>query len=230
MLRGTLRDYSQTRIEDTKTNFLMRNRVRCHVLLVSSCTTVLFFLSSFFDMSSTTFEISPFLCSSVWRLTSVVLDLLFKIEKFLCKMAISLKNCRVEQKNYSLLANWSDWGLSLQDLLRLAVDLSIQLTLGSTASCVRPSASLEFLHSLIPPHYHYCISLRSVQDTTPRRRSLLMLVLSLSLTLTPPQYAHGRVRVRRNLDPAFYNYPVFVEFLWCVVTCLSILSVPLLAP
>ena len=87
MRRETLRDDNQIRIRDTKNYILMRERVWCHEILTPCYTTVLF-LSIFFDFSSTTFEISLFLCSSVRRLILVVLDSSFKIEEFLHKMII----------------------------------------------------------------------------------------------------------------------------------------------
>ena len=88
MIGKTLRDDSQTRIGDTKEYILMRERVWCHELLISCCTIVLYLPISF-DFSSTVFEISLSLCSSVRSLALVVLDLSFKIEEFLNKMAIS---------------------------------------------------------------------------------------------------------------------------------------------
>ena len=93
MMRKTLRDDSQIRIGGGKT--LMCERVWYHEIMIPCYTTVLF-LSNLFDLSSTTFEISLFLCSSVRRLTLVVLDSSFKTEKLFYKMAISfseLKRC-----------------------------------------------------------------------------------------------------------------------------------------
>ena len=92
--RNTQRYQSNTNWRHKKF-ILMRVRVWCHKMLISCCTSVLFSLN-LFDFSSTTFGISLFICSSVWRLTLVVLDLSFKVEEYLHKMAISLPNCRVE--------------------------------------------------------------------------------------------------------------------------------------
>ena len=97
----------------------------------------------------------------------VVIASSFEVNEFLHKMAISLNNCRVEQKNHSFLANWSDWALSFQHLLRFEVDLSPHLTLGSTAPFGQPSASPEFFHSLILPHYQSASLPTAVQNTTP---------------------------------------------------------------
>ena len=98
-------------------------------------------------------------------------------------MAISSKNCQVEQKNYSLLANWSDWALIFQHLLRIEADLSVHLTLSSTTPCGRPSASLEYLDSLILPHYHSASLPAAVQNTTPEGVSFKCWC-PLTLTLT----------------------------------------------
>ena len=72
-------------------------------------------------------NVSKYLCSIFgWSL----LLRRSKNGEFLHKTAISLKNCRVEQKNHSFLANWPDWALSSQHLLRVEADLSVHLTLG----------------------------------------------------------------------------------------------------
>ena len=118
-----------------------------------------------------------------------------QIEEFLHKMAIALKNWRVEQKNHSFLINWPVCALSSQHLFRLNAVLSVHLCisislprllsfLGPTAPFGRPSASLQFLHSLILPHYAYLISLCSVHDTTAEG-VLSLCWCSLTLTLTP---------------------------------------------
>ena len=95
-----------------------------------------------------------FLCNRT--LTPVDVDLWFKIEEFLHKIAISLNNCPVEQKNYSPLAGWHDLLFSGDHLLRLLSIMSVDLYTSVLSS--------------------------TVQDTTPRWRSLLMLVLSHSDT------------------------------------------------
>ena len=62
-------------------------------------------------------------------LTLVVVDSSsFRIEEYLHKMAISLKNCRVDQKNHSSLAWWHDLPFVSSDhLLRLLDILSVDL-------------------------------------------------------------------------------------------------------
>ena len=136
-------------------------------MLIPCCTTVLF-LSTFFDFSSTAFEISLFLRSSVRRLTLVVLDSLLKIEKILSEMAISLKNCRVKQQNHSLLANCTNSALSSDNFVSLFDNLSVHLSLGSNASFGRPSASFEYSFIL-----SLCLTTATaflsdpVQNTTP---------------------------------------------------------------
>ena len=142
MRRETLRDESQPWIGDTKKLVLMRKKVWCHELLIPCCATVLF-LSIFLDFSSTALKISLLLSSPVRRVNLVVVDLLFKIEEFLREMAISLKNCRVKQQNQSFGANWTDWTLSSHYLLWFSDNLSVHLSLGSTAPFGRPSASSE---------------------------------------------------------------------------------------
>ena len=123
-----------------------------------------------------------FLCSSVRIVTLVVFASSFKIDEFLHKMAISFSDLKDEKQNQSFLANWTDCARSSHYLLWLEGNLSAHLTLGSTEPCGRPSASLEFLHSLIPPHYTCCISLCCSPRHNIRRRSLSMLMLSSSDT------------------------------------------------
>ena len=145
----------------------MRERMSYHEKvgpLLYSCPVV---LSIFFDFSSTAFEISLFHCSSVRWLTWVVLDSSFKIKEFRHKMVTSSQNWSVARNNHSFLATWTDWALSSHYSLWLLGMFHDHPTLGSTAPSGRPSASLDFLHSLTPPHYACCISLRPVQDTTP---------------------------------------------------------------
>ena len=72
------------------------------------------------------------LCLSIFlftrTLTLVVVDSSsFKIEEFLHKMAISLKNCPVEQKNHSSLIRWHDLPFSGDHRLRLLDILSVHL-------------------------------------------------------------------------------------------------------
>ena len=68
---------------------------------------------------------------------------------------------RVEQQNQSFLANGTDWELSSHYLLWLFDNMSVHLSLGSTA------ASLEFFHSRIPLHYHSASLPAAGQNTNP---------------------------------------------------------------
>ena len=128
-------------------------------------------------------------------------------------MIIYLKNCWVEQKNHSFLANWSDWALSSHYLLWLEGSLSVHLALSSTAPFGRPSASLDFLHSLTPPHYACRISLR-------------MLVLSHSNTL----YLNGHTAgcgCHEILIPRSFNILFFSRFCHFRLTSSPVLAQPL---
>ena len=154
-IRETLRDDSQLRIGDTKKYILIRERIWCHEILIACYTTVLF-LSNFFDLSSTAFEICLFLCFSVWKLTLVVLSLSFKIEKFLHQMAISCSD----------LSSWTEKSCFPCKMTWLAPQLVI-ICSDSWIFCLFISSSLSLFHS--PRH-------------DSRRRSLLMLVLSHSDT------------------------------------------------
>ena len=141
------------------------------------------------------------------------------------EMAISLKNCRVEQQNQSFLSNWTAWAISSHCSLWLLSSLSVHLSLGSTAPFGRPSASLKFFHSLIPPHPH-SVSLCAAAQNNSRRRSLSMLVLSCSDT----HYLNRHMAwcgCHEILIPRYLTVPFLSNFLWGVVNCLSILSVPL---
>ena len=89
---------------------------------------------------------------SLLDIWTVVIASSFKIDDFPHKMITYLKNCWVEHNNHSFLANWPDWALSSHYLLWLSNSLSVHFSLDSTAPCGRPSASLEFIHSVIPPH------------------------------------------------------------------------------
>ena len=136
-----------------------------------------------------------FLCSLVLTLTLFVIHSSWiTIDPFLHKMAIFIKNWPVEQKNHCLLLNWPAWALCSQPVFRLdavvPVDLCISVPnplllyfYGSTTPFGRPSASLEFRHSLAPPLYACYIYLCSVQDTTPEG-VLSECGCSLILTLT----------------------------------------------
>ena len=89
----------------------------------------------------------------------------------------------VKQQNHAFRANWTDWVLSLHYLLWLLDNLSVHLSLDSTAPFGRASASVTFLHSLNPPHCACCTSLCSIQDIT-LEGFLSSCGCSLYLTLT----------------------------------------------
>ena len=92
MMRETLRDDSETRIRDKKSILMSETVCCCYPWVLVHWICLCFLL---------------FLCTRM--LTLVVVDSSwFKIEEFLNKMAISLKNCRVEQKNYSSIVRWHD--------------------------------------------------------------------------------------------------------------------------
>ena len=153
-------------------------------------------------------------------------------------MAISVKNWRVEQKNHSFLVNWPDGALCYQHLFRLNAVLSghprisvslprLLIFLGSTEPFGQPSASLDFLHSVTPPHFVCGIYVYlSVQDMT-QQKAFSPYAGALSLWHSPPQWGYRMVRVPRNLDSSFFLCPVFDSFLSFSVNCLFILSRPL---
>ena len=127
----------------------------------------------------------------------VVYSSWFKIEEFLPKMAIGLTHWRVEQKNYSFLINWPAWAFCSEHLFRLTAVLSVHLCisvslprllsfLGFNAPLGRPSASLEFLQSLVPPHYACCISL-PVLTKTQLQMAFSLHAGALSVSHSPPQ-------------------------------------------
>ena len=94
-----------------KKDMMMREKVWCHEILIPCYTTVL--LSSiFFDFSSTAFEISLFLCSSVRRLTLFVLDSSLEIEEFLHKMETSFSGLKRYTQLSSFSCHWTHWSLS----------------------------------------------------------------------------------------------------------------------
>ena len=74
-------------------------------------------------------------------LTQVVVDLWFKMEEFLYKMAISLKNGRVEYKKHSSLAKWNGLSLSCDHWLRLVDILSVDLD--TSASLAHSKTQLQ---------------------------------------------------------------------------------------
>ena len=161
----------------------MRESVWCDEMLNPCCRTVLF-LSIFFDVSSTTLEISLFsvlLCEGwIWLFWIRRLNL----KSYYTKWPSPSQNWSVARNNNPFLANWTEWALSSNYSLWLLDILPDQLSLGSTEPSDRPSASRELLHSLILPHYACCISLCCCPRHNSRRRSFPMRVLSLTLTLT----------------------------------------------
>ena len=180
MIRESLRDDSRTWIGETKKSN-PNERVWFQQMLIPCCTTVLF-LSTFFDFSSTAFEISTFLYSSVRRLTLVVLDSSLKIEQFLHNMVTSLNYCRVEQNNHSFLANWPDWALNSKHLLRPEADLSVHLFLSCTTSRRPPRL----------PSFSHFVS-QCLPYLTPN-------ACALSLWQSQRQWVYRMVRLPPNLD------------------------------
>ena len=175
---------------ETQKNYADEKKCGVAKLLIPCCTTLLLSLN-FFDLSSTTFgislfSVSLFLCFSVSLCLCVKVDCgcsQFGVQK-LANSSVKWKSpsqiWRVEQQNQSFLANWTDCAVSYLYLLWFEGSLSVHLALGFTAPCGRPSASLEFRRSLIPPHYACCISACCCPRHNPRRHSLSMLVLSYS--------------------------------------------------
>ena len=126
----------------------------------------------------------------------VLVDCCLKIEEFLHKMAISsAQNSRhisfflrkLTISSASVLNIWSH-----SSLFCLLISSSLSLMLSSTAPFGRPSASLEFLHSL------------SLDVFCPRhnssRRSLFMRVSRKEWPVPQLTGVYGMVRVPRNLD------------------------------
>ena len=150
---------------------------------LSNCPVVDSFLSFVFD----------WLC-----ILSVSLQFLFNRGLFLLIAGFKLKNSlaiewqspqlRIPETNYSFSENWQNSCLSSEYLIKLfplfclLISSSLSLMLSCTIPLGSTSASLEFLHSLIVPHYAYCISLWPSPKHNTRRRSLSMLVLSHSDT------------------------------------------------
>ena len=194
-------------LETQKKLILMRKKMWCHKILIPCCTTVLF-LPIFFDFSSTAFKISLFLCTSVWRLTLAALDLMFKIEEFVPKMAISLKSGRVKRNNHSALANWPNRALSSQHLRRFLYIFSVHLcipvslppfhfTFWSAFGFPRlPSFSQST--SLYLPYLSLLSKTQLKKAFSPNAGALLPWHSLL-------QWVYGMVRVPRNLDPALYH-------------------------
>ena len=115
-----------------------------------------------------------------YRIIIFVTDQKVAQPSFLHKMAISLKNVELNRR---LILSFQDDMIcpsvviicSGSWILYLIICASLSLLTSCIAPFGRPSTSVEFLHSLIPPHYACCC---------PRHntlwRSLLMLVLSHS--------------------------------------------------
>jgi hypothetical protein len=143
-----------------------------------TCYSTVLFLSIFFDFSSTKFEISLFLCSSIRSLTLVVLDSSIIVDELPQKMVISfseLNRC-TEKPSFSFELIWLSAQFSSVTLtLRYFAWSSLpwfRCALRSTFGLLR-----KFLHSVTPAHFTCCYPKHN-----SRRRSLLMLVLSHSDT------------------------------------------------
>ena len=130
------------------------------------------------------------LCFSLFlftrTLTLLVIASSFKIEESLHKMAISLKNGRIEQNNHSYLFIWHGLPFSGDHSLRLLDILSV---------------------------HRLCIPFSLPQSKTRLQKTFSPNADALSLWQPPPQYIYGRMRVPRNLDSLFYNCPVLDHFL-----------------
>ena len=159
-MRGTVNEYNDTRIGDTKRLNCDYEKMWFNERLIPSCT-VFQFLSIFFDFSSTALKISLFLSSLVRRLTLVVLDSSFKTEGLLYNMTTASQIWRVEHQDQSFFTNGTDWTLSSHFSLWLLSSLSVYLSLSYTG----PSVDLR------PPSDSFILSFRltmpaAVQDTT----------------------------------------------------------------
>ena len=111
----------------------------------------------------------------------------FKGGEFLHKMAISVNNWRVLQKNRAFLVNWPDWSLCSQHLFKLNAVMSVHMCPSSSIAqfpwfpCALWSAfGLPWLPSF---SHSASLCLPYLSPFYPRhnwgRRSLLMLVLAL---------------------------------------------------
>ena len=120
----------------------------------------------------------------------------FKIEEFFHKMAISLKNCRVEEKNHSSLARRHDLSFSGDHLLRL-LDVFLSIALYT---------SVSLFHS--PRH-------------DSRRRFLLMLVPSQSDTHHLNRYTVG-CSCHELLIPCSATVLFSTTFLLICISCVEV--------
>ena len=91
-------------------------------------------------------------------------------------MAISLKNCRVEQKLHSFLTRCHDVSLNCDHLLILLNILSVHLRIPVSLPQFHYGRPRMLLYSVTPLHYACCISLYGSPRHDFRRRSLLILV------------------------------------------------------
>ena len=231
MIRETLRDDSETRIGDTKKYILMRERIWCHGRWIPCYTTLLFFLSHLFNLSSNTFELSLFLCL-LWANADAGC-LLIRCSKW--------KNSTTKWQSCSqILKSWTaksifgcrlNWLRSQFSLFTLTLGQFVCLSLAwvhrthwSAFSLLR---LLSFSHSVT---LSLCISICCCLEHNSRRRALLMWVLSHSDTHYLNRYmpwcgchersdqcrssqgVYGMLRVPRNLDSLFYNCPVLDHF------------------
>ena len=181
MRRETVRDDSQPWIGDRKKFNCDEKRcgaTKCWTFAVQlsfSCLISLNFRQ--LDLKSLYFSLP--LCEG-WILLSLIRGSKSKNASLKWQSPCQIR--RVEQQNQSVLANCSDCTLNSHYPLWLLDTLPVHLP--PWFHCALRSASFEkFLHSLTLPHYHYCISLCSAQNTTPEG-ILSLCWCSLILTLT----------------------------------------------
>ena len=141
---------------------------------------------------------SLFFCAQTLTLVAVDSSS-FKIEEFLHIVAIFLKYCPVEQKNQSSLATWNDQPVSGDHLLRLLDIFPDHLSLGSTASFGRPSASFgnSFILSL---HLTMLAASLSVMSKTQLQKAFSPNAGALAFWHSPPPWVYWMMRVPRDLE------------------------------
>ena len=121
----------------------MRETLWCHEILIPCYPTVQYF-SIFFDFSSTAFEIFLFLCAKVdfdwswfivqsWKIPAQNGNLLFRFEALHGIIILFLQTAVIQR----LILKIELWPFD---------HLSVHISLESTPSFGRPSATLEFLH------------------------------------------------------------------------------------
>ena len=149
-----------------------------------------------------------------------------QIEEVLPKLVISLENWS-ELLSFQWKMTWFSRQFSaFAQALCFLVYSSLHLCLLFSVP-LRPLVGLR-PRARVHSFTMFAVSL-SVLSKTQIQKAFSLHPGALSLWYSLPQSVYGIVRVPRNLDFLFYNCPVFVEFPWCVVNCLSILPVPFLA-